>query len=329
MCLRLDSFHLLQCEVNRRLLPRWELKASSAWVCLGGSRSSLHWTCGHHQHSGRVFRLFWKTGTVWCTTDNNYLGKMFNLTLFMGLEASQCFLWCLALHIFPFTSPLFETHLYVWEMWCLSIAVLTLSGFSPLGWGEKGKEWLQGILTPRFPPVCAAAHMLDCSVSSPGTLDAFYFLPGTHWHKSQADSMCGISVPIFRGQAEPVDEPSRGDEPRHALLAFQMAFNHSSLKEQQSTGPGWEGVVSPSMEVWHLGIWLIGHGGHGSVVGLNDNRGLLKPYGLESITSYLKKLGEHAGCHPCWMLSGRSGNAGLWYRHPEFQSLFFSKMLSH
>lgn len=45
-----------------------------------------------------------------------------------------------------------------------------IQGFSPLGGGEKGKEWLQGILTPRLPPVCAAARMLDCSVSSPRTL---------------------------------------------------------------------------------------------------------------------------------------------------------------
>ena len=58
--------------------------------------------------------------------------------------------------------------------------VLTFNGFSSWGRGEKGKEWLQDILTHRLLTVPAAAHTLDCSVSSLGALNAFYFFPGSH-----------------------------------------------------------------------------------------------------------------------------------------------------
>lgn len=61
---------------------------------------------------------------------------------------------------------------------------LTFNGFSSWGGGEKGKEWLQDVLTHRLITVHAAARTLDCSLCFLGALDAFYLLPGRHWHKS-------------------------------------------------------------------------------------------------------------------------------------------------
>lgn len=75
------------------------------------------------------------------------------------------------------------------------LPVLTFNGFSSWGGGEKGKEWLQDILTHRLLAVHVAAHTPDCSVRSLGTLDAFYFLPGSHWHKSREGGIYRVDCP--------------------------------------------------------------------------------------------------------------------------------------